>query len=89
MVLELQRRGLRAEQQRPISVMYESHIVGEYFADILVEDKVVIELKATEEVNAMHELQCYNYLRATGIRVGLVLAFGARKLVICRVDGPQ
>ncbi|MBS3986258.1 MAG: GxxExxY protein [Selenomonadales bacterium] len=72
-----------------IAIRSDGHIVGEYFADVLVEDKVVIELKATEEVSAMSEIQCYNYLRATGIQVGLVLAFGARKLVICRVDCPE
>ena len=78
MMLELQKAGISAERQASIKVLYESSIVGEYFADILVEDKVVIEIKASKSISKGNEAQLINYLKATGIEVGLLLNFGPK-----------
>lgn len=76
MLIELRKFGLKGEKQRPIKVYYENEIVGEYFADIIVNDLVIIELKAAENLIEAHEAQLTNYLRATEIEVGLLLNFG-------------
>ena len=73
---ELKSRGLKAEAQKPAIVFYKNRIVGEYCVDILVEDSVILELKALERLNDIHELQLKNYLRATGIELGLLINFG-------------
>lgn len=73
---EIRSRGLKAESQRGIAVKYKDHIVGEYYADIVVEDKIIIELKAIDKLNDIHELQVKNYLNATGIEIGLLINFG-------------
>ena len=73
LLFELQERGLKAEGQVPIGVRYKGNIVGEYFADILVENKVVIELKTVDKLEKIHEAQLLNYLKATGIQVGLLV----------------
>ncbi|MGD2079424.1 MAG: GxxExxY protein [Chloroflexota bacterium] len=74
--IELASRGLAVEQQAPIVVHYAGEIVGEHFADLVVEDKVVIELKAAKSVKPEHEAQLLNYLKATKNEVGLLLNFG-------------
>ena len=76
LVIELEKRGLTIEQQLPIQVYYEGKVVGEYFADLLVNDKVIVELKAVKEIIDAHEAQLVNYLKATNIEVGLLLNFG-------------
>jgi len=73
---ELKKRGVHVEQQLPIKVFYDSLVVGEYFADIVVDDAVIIELKAAEQISDKHIIQLLNYLRATKFEVGLVLNFG-------------
>ncbi len=78
LALELRRLGLRVEQQQPIDVFYEGEMVGEYFADLIVEDIVILELKAAEAIHEAHEAQLVNYLRATEIEVGLLLNFGPK-----------
>ena len=78
LLLELRRRGLQVEQQAPIKVYYAGQVIGEYFADLLVEGKVIVELKAAEAISPAHEAQLLNYLKATGISVGLLLNFGPR-----------
>ena len=79
LVRELQLRGLHATGQYPIKVEYKDAEVGDYCADILVEDKVIVELKAGETFDPMHEAQLLNYLKATGIKVGLLINFGPQK----------
>lgn len=74
--IELEKLGLKVRQQEPISVFYEGHVVGEYFADLWVDDRVVIELKAAQTLVKQHEVQIVNYLAATGIDSGLLLNFG-------------
>jgi GxxExxY protein len=76
LVMELRKRGMKVLQQVSISVYYEGQNVGEYFTDLLVSDKVVIELKAVEGIIKAHENQIVNYLKATDIEVGLILIFG-------------
>jgi len=73
---ELDKAGFLVERQKPINVYYETELVGEYFADLFVENKVIIELKASEMLCENHELQLINYLKATDIEVGLLLNFG-------------
>ncbi len=77
---ELVRAGLAAEIEHPIAVRYKGITVGEYFADLLVEQKVVVEIKVAREYNRHDEAQLLNELKATGMRVGLLLNFGTDKL---------
>ncbi|OLY91404.1 GxxExxY protein [Cnuella takakiae] len=76
--LELQSSGLTVMRQMPIDVFYHKTKVGTYYADLCVENKVIIELKAAEGINKEHEHQLLNYLKATCIEVGLLLNFGIK-----------
>lgn len=76
LMIEFQERGIKAETEEPIHVIYKGRIVGEFRADILVEDKIIVELKAVSEINKIHELQLVNYLTATGIDYGLLINYG-------------
>ena len=76
--IKLNKVGLNAEQQYPVKVSFEQEIVGEFLADILVEDKIIVELKAVQELNEIHEAQLINYLKATGIEIGLLINFGPK-----------
>lgn len=75
---ELIRKGLRCEALKPIDVYYKGEVVGKYIADIIVEGKVILELKAVASLTEAHECQLQNYLKATRIEVGLLLNFGHR-----------
>lgn len=74
--IELKKKGLNCKRQKPITVFYENEIVGEYFADLIVNDEIIIELKACETLIEEHEIQVVNYLKATKIEVALLLNFG-------------
>ena len=74
--IELEKLGLKVKQQEPINVCYEGQVVGEYYADLWVDESVVIELKAVQSLVKKHEVQLVNYLTATGIECGLLLNFG-------------
>ena len=76
MYIELTNAGLNCEKQRPIDVFYKELRIGNYFADIVVEDTIIIELKAAERLAEEHEAQLINYLKATDMEVGLLLNFG-------------
>ena len=78
MMVVLAEKGLLAKAQQPIKVYFKNMVVGDYFADIIVEDKVIIELKAVETLCDEHEHQVINYLKATDIEVGLLLNFGKK-----------
>jgi GxxExxY protein len=80
MSIELKKSGLSAEFEKPIKVYYEGEEVGDYFADLIVENKVIVELKAVEALNKKFEVQLVNYLTATGLDVGLLLNFGRESL---------
>ena len=91
LIIELRNQGLKAESQVPIKVYYKGNIVGEYVADILVEDSVILELKAVEQLQKIYEAQLINYLKSTGIRVGLLINFKHPKADIKRfvLDLPE
>lgn len=78
LLIELQKIGLNCSSQFPIDVYYDDSIVGKYFADIIVNDCVVIEIKAMESLCDEHEYQLINYLKATNIEIGLLLNFGKK-----------
>jgi GxxExxY protein len=84
LVYELKNRGLKAIGQAPITVKYKGQSVGEYFSDLLVEDSVIVELKTAERIEKIHEAQLLNYLKATGIQVGLLANFRHPKAEIKR-----
>jgi GxxExxY protein len=79
LLAELYKRGVKAGTQKTIKVKYKDVIVGDYVADLVVEDKVIVELKTEESYNKMHEAQLLNYLKATGTKVGLLINFGRKK----------
>lgn len=76
LLLELRSTGLDVQQQHPVAVYYGTSIVGEYFADLLINNLVILELKAAESLRAEHTAQLTNYLKATNLEVGLLLNFG-------------
>jgi len=78
LTIELEGCGLLVQQQSPIKVNYSGQTVGTYFADLLVEGKVIVEIKAAQELTAAHEAQLLNYLKATDVEVGLLLNFGPK-----------
>ncbi len=84
LLIELRKADLDTETQQPITVYYEGEVVGEFIADIMVNDAVIIELKSVRRIIKAHEIQLVNYLVATGKPVGLVLNFGERKVEIKR-----
>ncbi len=80
LLIELRKAGLRAEEEKRISVLYEGVSVGDFAADIMVEDKVILELKAVDALSKAHEVQTVNYLTATGLDIGLSINFGSERL---------
>ena len=84
LLFELRHMGLKAEAQVPIHVNYKGELAGEYFADIVVEDKVILELKSVESLQKIHEAQLLNYLKATKYKVGLLVNFTHPKAEIKR-----
>ena len=76
LMIELPKFGLECKNQFPIKVFYDKKNVGEYFADLLINDLVIVELKAAESLCSEHECQLINYLKATNLEVGLLLNFG-------------
>ncbi|MBN2216292.1 MAG: GxxExxY protein [Pirellulales bacterium] len=76
LLIELSEAGLSVKQQHPIPVLYHGQVVGDYFADLLVEDRLVVELKAILGLAKEHEVQLVHYLTATGVENGLLIKFG-------------
>jgi GxxExxY protein len=81
---ELRKQGFEVEQQKAVEVYYDGIVVGYYNPDILVNGKIIVELKAVSAIDDTHEAQLLNYLRATGLTLGLLLNFGTPKLGIRR-----
>ncbi|WP_295100222.1 GxxExxY protein [uncultured Candidatus Kuenenia sp.] len=79
------REGIQAKQQAPITVYFEDEVVGDYYADILVEDKIMLELKSSEGIIDAHRAQTLNYLKATKLRLAIILNFGKEKLEYERI----
>ena len=84
LLIELRKAGLDTESQKSITVYYDDEIVGEFVADIIVNDMIILELKSVRRVIKAHEVQLVNYLVATGKPVGLILNFGERKVEVKR-----
>jgi GxxExxY protein len=82
---ELSKSGLRVEQQKPIQVYYDNVVVGDYCVDMVVENVVLVELKAIKALDNVHFAQCMNYLKATGFKVWLLFNFGTSKVQIKRI----
>jgi GxxExxY protein len=80
LVWELRKGGFKAEAERPISVQYDGQIVGAFMGDLLVNDSLIVELKASQSLAKAHEVQLVNYLVATGLEKGLLVNFGAERL---------
>jgi GxxExxY protein len=85
LIVALRQKGLHIEAQVPLKVKFRGVIVGEFFADILVENKLIIELKSVSAIRPEHQAQVINYLKATDIRIGLLINFGNPKLEYRRV----
>jgi GxxExxY protein len=84
LMIELNNRGLKSRNQVPVSVQYKGNLVGDYYADIVVENIVIIELKAIEKLQKIHEAQMLNYLKATKFEIGLLINFTHPKAQIKR-----
>ena len=84
MVIELEASGLRVLQESPLQVHYKDQVVGDFFADLLIEDELIVELKSVERLLKVHEAQLVNYLVATGIEVGLLINFGSTRVDVKR-----
>ena len=76
LMIELSNAGLQAEKEKKIKVTYDEQVIGDFTADVVVEEKVIIELKSVRQMHPAHEAQLINYLKATGIEVGLLINFG-------------
>ncbi len=83
--VELNKLGIAFQQQAPIDVMYRQQLVGHFVADLIVENKLLVELKAVSAFSQQHSAQVMNYLRATELQVGLLINFGASKVSIKRI----
>ena len=80
MMVLLRREEIHAKQQAPITVYFGGEVVGNYYADILVKDKIILELKAIEKITDVHRAQTLNYLKATGLHLAILLNFGKERL---------
>jgi len=78
MMIEFRKANIPAVSQDPIKVLYDEEVIGQYFADILIDQKVIVEIKAAKSLAIDHEAQLLNYLKATDIEVGLLLNFGPK-----------
>ncbi len=81
----LRKNGLQVKTQYPITVRFEGEIVGQYYADMLVEDKIILELKVAERIHPASKAQALNYLKGTGLKLAIILNFGPKKLESHRV----
>ena len=88
LMIELQKNGLTAQKEVPLKVYYENQVVGDYVADIIVDGKIVLELKSVKELHPAHEAQLTNYLKASGIEVGLLINFAESVQVKRKVFTP-
>jgi len=84
MVIELGKAGMKVMQQYPLQVTYKGLVIGEYFADLMVEEKIILELKAVSHILPAHEVQLVNYLKATETEVGLLINFANKQVEVRR-----
>ena len=85
LAIELRQSGVCIEQQKKLDVYYGEFLVGEYIADIVVDERVLLELKAVRAIDDAHQAQLLSYLKTTGLHLGLILNFGAPRLGIKRM----
>ena len=85
LIVLFRREGIEAKQQVPITVYFEEEVVGNYYADILIEDNVILEIKSVENIIDAHIAQTLNYLKATGLRLAIILNFSKEKLEYKRI----
>ena len=85
--IELRENGVKCNSEVPLNVYYHGQVVGNYFADLVVEDKIIVEIKAVSDLVPVHEVQLVNYLKATGLHIGLLVNFGQSVKVKRRVFG--
>ena len=85
LVVELRAAGLDIAQQHAMTVRYRGIVVGDYVADLVVANEVIVEIKAIKSLDDVHAAQCMNYLKATGLRVALLLNFGKPRVEIRRI----
>ncbi|RJP77099.1 MAG: GxxExxY protein [Candidatus Zixiibacteriota bacterium] len=85
LVFELKRAGLAVEQQKPVQVQYEGLVVGDYVCDLVIENAIIVELKSVRALEDSHIAQGLNYLKATGLKLCLILNFGPSKVNIKRL----
>jgi len=85
LAIELEEVDLKVEKQQQIQVFYRDQLVGDYYADMVVENDIIVELKALKTLDAIHFAQCQNYLKATGRKLGLLINFGSEKVEVRRV----
>ena len=83
--IELRKTGLQVEQEKPITVLYDGQVVGDFLADLLVAEMVLVELKATNSIDEIHMAQCLNYLKTTNLKVCLLINFGSPRVAIKRI----
>ncbi len=86
--IELAKSGLLVKQQYPITVLYDGQSVGEYVADLLAEEEIIVETKAVKRIEDIHLAQCLNYLKATDLKVCLLINFGTTRVEVKRIAGP-
>lgn len=85
MMVKFQKESVNAEQQKAIKVYFENEVVGDYYADILVADEIIVELKTAEQIHEVHKAQVLNYLKATGLKLGIIINFGKNQLEYTRL----
>lgn len=85
LMIELNNRNIKCVQQCPVEIYYNEQLVGNYIADILVENKIILEIKAVQALNEIHEAQVMNYLHATKIKLGILLNFANNKVEYKRI----
>jgi GxxExxY protein len=85
LLIALREKGLNADSQMPVSVIFRGEVVGDFFADLIVNSEVIVELKVVKSLLPIHQAQLINYLKATGLQVGLLINFSKPKLEFKRV----
>ncbi len=85
MAKELNHQGIEFERQKAVNVSYKGEVIGEYRLDFVIEDKIVLEIKAVSEMTPLFEAQIYSYLKAAGLKLGILLNFGEKSLVAKRI----
>ena len=80
LMVQFRKEGISAIRQHPIPVYFQNELVGDFYADILVEDKIILELKTGQAIAPAHRAQALNYLKATGLRLAIILNFGKEQL---------